>query len=207
MLGFCAFSQRAARAYARAEAVDRPGRLLHDLERRAVAVRRRVRRVGELLGHENLRILLRHALGDGATLGDGVADVARVVHEDHLRAVVPHELAPLLAHAVGHHDHGLVAPDSAHEREADALVAARRLDDDGVRIEHPARLGVADHVVGRARLDGAAHVERLEFHQNLGAVRVGHTVQADQRRLSHRFQYVVVNHSCTFLSEIPIYYT
>ena len=126
---FADAAESPARSDSRAEAVDGLGRLLHDLERSSVAVRCRVCRVGELLGNKDLRVLLRHALGDGAALRDCVADVARVMDEYHLGAVVPHELAPLLANAVGHDDHRLVALHRSDEGEADSLVAARRLHD------------------------------------------------------------------------------
>ena len=174
--------------------MDRLGGLLHDLEGGAVAVRSRVGGIRELLRHEDAWILLRHALRDGGTFGDGRADVAGVVHENDLRPVVAHELAALLAHAVRHHDDGLVSLDRADEGETDALVAACRLHDDGVRLEPPALFGVSDHVEGGARLDGAAHVERLELHQHLGHVGCDHAVQAHKRGVPYRVKYCVADH-------------
>ena len=153
-----------------------------------------VRGIGELLRHEHMRILLRHALGDGAAFRDGVADVARIVHEDHFGTVVAHELAPLFAHAVRHHDHGLVASHGTHQRETDALIAACRLHDGRVRREQTARFGVADHVVGGTRLDGAAHVEGFELHQHLSHVWRDHAVEPHQRGVAHCVQYRVADH-------------
>ena len=174
--------------------MDGLGRLLHDLERGSVAVRRGVCGVGKLLGDKDLRVLLRHALGYGAALRDGVAYVARVMDEYHLGAVVPHELAPLLADAVGHDDHRLVALHRSYEGEANSLVAARRLHDYGIRPEKPARLGVAYHVVGGARLDGAADVQRLELDEHLGHVGRRHAVEPHERRMPHRIKNSVADH-------------
>ena len=131
---FAYAAKGSASSDSRAKAVNRTRRLLHDFKRSSVAVCRRIRGVRELLGNKDLRILFRHALGNGAALRDGIANVARIMDEYHLGAVVPHELAPFLAHAIRHDDHCLVALHRTHKSEADSLVAARRLDNDRVRL-------------------------------------------------------------------------
>ncbi len=104
------------------------------------------------------------------------------------------ELAAFLADGVGHNDDGAVAPDRAYERESDTLIAARRLDDDRVVVNQTLLLRLNDHIQRGARLDGAAYIERLELDENVSAVLVYHAVQSNQRGLTYRFQYVVINH-------------
>ena len=192
-------AQRAPRAHTRAEAVDRTRRLLHDLKRRMVTMHRRIRGIRELLRHVDAGILLRHPLRDVRALGDGVADVARVVHHYDARAVVLHELPPLFAHAVGHHDHRLVALHRADEGETNALISAGRLDDDGIRLQQSLALGRLDHVQRRARLDGTTHIERLELDQDFRTVRIHHPIQANQRRVPDGLKYRIADHLLPFL--------
>jgi len=59
-------------------------------------------------------------------LGDALADIAVVVHEDDVRPVVTDELAPLLAHGVGHDDDRPVAPHRADERKAAHIARERQ---------------------------------------------------------------------------------
>ena len=145
--------KRPPRADARTEAVNRTRGLLHDFQRRMVTVRGGIRRIGELLGNENLRIFLRHALRHRGALGNRIADVARIMNETDLRAVMLDQLPTLFTDAVGHDDDRLIAAHGADERKANALIAARRFDDDGIGLEASAGLGIENHVVGRPRLD------------------------------------------------------
>lgn len=114
--------------------------------------------------------------------------------DDHLGAIMAHQLAALLGDRIGHDDDGPVALDRADERKADALVAAGRFHDDGVRFQHATRLGVADHIVCRAGLDRTAHVQPFKLHQDFGRVFRRHVVQPDNRRMPHRVKNVVINH-------------
>ena len=116
------------------------------------------------------------------------------MHELYLRAVVPDELPPLLADGVRHDDDRVIALDRADEREPDALVAAGGLDDHGVRVQQPGVFRLLDHVQRGARLDGAAHVQTLELHEDLRAARLRHPVKAHERGMPHRLQNVVVYH-------------
>ena len=89
-----------------------------------------VGRVVELLRHPRVRRLFHELLGarDGAfhALGAG--------REHELRAEHREQRAPLERHRLGHREDELVAFGRRDERQRDAGVAARRLDDHGVLV-------------------------------------------------------------------------
>ena len=72
--------------------------VLGDLERGVVAVGAHVVDVLKLLGHIDVRVFGGHAVGDFYALVDGLADVALVVDDNHLGAVMVHQLATLQTH-------------------------------------------------------------------------------------------------------------
>ena len=86
------------------------------------------------------------------------------------RAEKAHELAALDAEALGHRHDERVALGGADHREADAGVAARRLDDGLAGPERAVALGGLDHAEGEAVLDRAERVERLELDVELDAL-------------------------------------
>ena len=200
---FADSAQSSACANARAETVYRLRRLLHYLERGAMAVRRRVRRIRELLGDEHLRILLGHSLRYRGAFGYGVANVASVMDKHHFRAVVAHKLAAFFADAVGHDNDRPVALHRADESESYALVSASGLDYHGVGPEQPARLGVTNHVERRTGLYGAANVHCLELYKDFGHVGRRHPTKPHQRRMSQRVKYAVADHLSPFFCFLP----
>ena len=121
---------------------------------------------------------------------DAGADVSGVVDQNYLCAVVAYQLSALLADGIRHNDDGAVAFHRAHQRESDPLVAACRLDNDRVLMDQTAFLGVADHIVGSARLDGAAHVQSLKFYKNFRIFRAVHPPEADDGSVPDCFQNV-----------------
>ena len=147
-----------------------------DLERRVVAMRAQVIDVLELLGNVDARVLGFHLHGYLDAVVDGFPDVALVVHDYDLGAVVAHELAALFRNGIGHDDARLVAAHGADERQADSLVAARRLDDDAAGADFPALLGFLDHHGSGARLHRSAHVHALVLHEDLGHSRLDDAV-------------------------------
>ena len=80
------------------------------------------------------------------------------------RAVEPQQALALAAHALREREDEVVALRGADERERDAGVAARRLDDRRPpRLDAPFGLGRLDHRDADPVLDAAAGVERLEL--------------------------------------------
>ena len=73
-------------------------------------------------------------------------------------------------------DDGAVSLHSPHEGKTDALIAAGGFHDDRVGFYHSFFFRLADHIVGRSCLDGAAHVQTFKFHQNFRAFRRHHAV-------------------------------
>ena len=87
------------------------------------------------------------------------------------RPVQPQQALALAAHPLRQRQHQLIALGRAHERERDAGVAARRLDDRRApRLDPAFGLGRLDHRHADAVLDAAARVERLELREQLDAV-------------------------------------
>ena len=76
--------------------------------------------------------------------------------------------APLQRHRLRHGQDELVAFGRRHERQRDAGIAAGRLDDHRVLLEHPALLGRLDHGHADAVLDAAQRVEELALEQDRG---------------------------------------
>src|SRR5207247_2017216 len=126
----------AARADPGHEGVDLR-ELGQDLGRGRAAVDLRVGGIRELLRHVPVGVLGEHLLG----LADGAVHALRVGREHERRAVGDEEGAALLAHRVGHGEHEAVALDRCHQCEADAGVAAGRLDDRAARPDEPVALG------------------------------------------------------------------
>ena len=189
-------AQCAARSDSGAESVNGLGRLLHDFESRSVAMRRRIGGVRKLFWDEYARVLFRHALGDCGALFDCRTDMSGIMHENDVRTVVLHELAALFAHAVGHYDDRFISFDGSDEGKPDSLVAACRLDDDGIGFEKSTLFGFTDHVCGGARLYGSTYVQGFEFHKDFRHFGRSHAVQAHQRRVPHCIKYRVADHGC-----------
>ena len=154
---------RAARARAGDEVGDPPGRLAPDLGPGGLLVGQRVGRVGVLVGAEGVELV-------GQPVGDRVVAL-RVLgrhgdraHHD-LGAVGPQQRDLLRGHLVGHHEDAAVAALGGDDGEADAGVAARRLDDRAARPQQAVALGGEDHLQRRPVLRRAARVRRLHLHR------------------------------------------
>ena len=187
-------AERAAGADAGAEAVDRLADLLHDLKRGMVFMDKRIVRVFKLLGDPNGGILAGHAQRSLEAFLDAGTDITIVVDQDQFCAVAADQLTPFLADTVRHDNTDLVAPDSADERQTDALVAAGGLDNDGILGDLTALFGFADHIVSGARFDAAADVDSFIFNKDFSRTGRNDLVQPDDRCMSDCFQYIVIDH-------------
>ena len=93
----------------------------------------------------------------------------------------------LAGELVGHDEHHAVAALQRDEREPDAGVPARRLDDGAAGAEFARRLGGFDDPRGDAVLRGAAGVQVLDLGEHGGAdagVSRRHGVEADEGRVA-----------------------
>ena len=126
------------------------------------------------LGVHRVVVLVRQEPPGGLTgepLGHLVVGLGRLRRDraradDDLGAVRAEEIALLLALLVGHRADEAVALDRRGHREADAGVAARRLDDGPAGLEETAPLGVLDHEKADPILDGAAGIQVLELRDD-----------------------------------------
>ena len=115
----------------RHEDVDLAVGVAPDLLGRRLAVNLRVGRVLELLRHEGVRRILDQLLG----LGDGALHALLGRRQHDLGPERLEQPPPFQAHALGHGHDQLVAARGTGERQADAGVAAGRLDDDRVLVD------------------------------------------------------------------------
>ena len=148
----------------------------------------RVRLVAVLVGHDEARVLGDEVLGQR----DRTVRAERSGRVDDLGAEQRRHLAALVGDVVGHDEGDPVAPPASDHGEGDAGVARRRLEDDRVRAEQPARLEVLDEVLGDPILDRACRVHELELGEDPdGRVR-RHPWDFDERRVADRAEDVFV---------------
>jgi hypothetical protein len=188
----------AAGTGSRDEHVDVPVGVAPDLLGRRPAVDRRVRLVFELPCENGAR-----PLGGDALRGlDGLGHALVRVGEDEFGAVRLEQGAALLRHRGGHREHHLVAAGGADERQGDAGVAARRLDDGAARLQLAGLLGRLDQGVAETVLHRRAGVVELELDEDLGVETLGQCVETHQRRLTERGGDVGVDagHGCSQVS-------
>jgi hypothetical protein len=100
--------------------------------------------------------------------------------------------ASFRAHGFGHSDNQFVAFDGGHESQPDPGVAAGRLDERGfARLNLSGALGILDHADADAVFHAAARIHALQLGNNRGFSAGGHFIQADKRRVSDEFGYVI----------------
>ena len=140
--------------------------------------------VFKLLGDPHVFVLPGHPVGGVQAGLDAGADVPVVMDQNQLRPVGLDELPPFFTDGVGHNDADLVPLHRPHQGQADALVAAGGLHDNGVRGQNPPGLRVQDHVAGGAGFNGAADVDPFVFYQHIGRARRHHAGEPDERGVS-----------------------
>ena len=123
-----------------------------------------VGRVDELAGDKGIGNLLGQLIG----LGNGTFHALGTLAQNQLRTVGFHQLAALHAHGLRHHDDDAVALGGSHSSQADAGVAGSRLNDHGAGLELAGGLGIVDHLLGNAVLDGTGRVEVFQLCQHSG---------------------------------------
>ncbi len=154
-----------------------------------VAVDRRVGRVLELLGHEIPLVGLGQLLG----LGDRARHAFGARRQDEFGAVGEQQLPALDAHRLGHRQHDLVAARRGHHRQRDTGVPARRLEDDGVRLEQTRLFGGVDHGDPDAVFHAVRRVEEFQLRHDVGAGAIGYPTQPDQWGVSDQLCDVLGN--------------
>ncbi|MNT42415.1 hypothetical protein D3C72_1788340 [compost metagenome] len=156
--------------------------LLPDFRGRRRFVGQRIGGIVELVGEEGARQFARQARRIIlVVLGMALAHVrARGVHFGAQGFQVQHFFR---RHLVGHDENHAVALDAADQRQADAGIAGRRLDDGAARLQAAVRFGRLDDGQSDAVLDGTAWILRFQFQEQLAQARIepGHF---DQRGIA-----------------------
>ena len=184
--------QRAAGADRRDETVDLAAGLGPDLLRRGADMAVAVGDIVELVGPDRaVRLGPRHLLGQAARQFHVVVGVLvrHRRHLDQLGAEQSDRVLLLLALRIGNDDHGAVAERLGDQRQADAGIAGRALDDDAARLQQPALFGVADDEQAGAVLDRLARIHELGLAQDLAAGFFRGLVEADQGRVADRVDH------------------
>ena len=114
----------------------------------------------------------------------------RARREDDLGAEHAHELAPLDGEAVGHGHHERIALLRADHGEADARIAACRLDNGLAGLECAAALAFLNDVERKPVLDRSRGIEELGFGVDRPAGDA-EIVDADGRRIADRVDNAV----------------
>ena len=112
--------------------------------------------------------------------------------QDDLGAEGLEQLAALEAHALGHRQDAAIPAHRAHERQADARVAAGRLDHDAAGLQRARALGVFDHRQADAVFDRAAGVGLLHLRPDRRP-RPSRAGRADrhQGRVTHEVEHAI----------------
>ena len=161
---------RPARAHREHERVELAAGLLPDLRARCLVVGLRIRGIGVLVGLVRAGDLLREPRRDGVVALRRLGRHRRRADDD-LGPEGAQQGDLLLRDLVGHHEDAAVALQRGGDREADARVAARRLDDRPSGGELPLLLGALDHPEADPVLDAAARVHELELGEEQRARR------------------------------------
>ena len=193
----------AARANTRAEAVNRPFHVLEDFLRGVVLVGKQVVDVFELLRDIHVGVFRRHAVRSVDAFLNALANVAVIVNDDHVGTVMANQLAAFFRNAIRHDDNRFISTYRSNQRQTNTLISAGRLNNNGVGLDIAALFGGRNHLICGAGLYAAAHVDAFELADNLSGIGLAKTIEANERRVAHGLQYIVVNHS--FLQRIELF--
>ena len=136
-------------------------------------------------------------LGGGELFGEPDRAVAALLarREHDFRAVDLEQLAPLDRDVLGHDDPEPVPAAARDDREPDARVARRRLEDGVARGERTFLLRQVHHLQRDAILRGSSGVLTLELGEDPDVGIRGQLVDPDERRVADKAEDVVVAHA------------
>ena len=112
---------------------------------------------------------------------------ARARRADDFRAKRLEECDLFAGELVRHDKHDAIAASERRERDADAGVAGRALDDSAAFLKDAAPLGVVDHGASDAVLDAAARIRKLQLRVELRALGNVETADPHQRGVADEF--------------------
>jgi hypothetical protein len=155
-------ADRPAGAHPGDKDADAPAGLPPEFRAGGLVVRLGVGRVPVLAGQDSVRRLFGQPARD-RIIGARIVWLDGGGRDDDSRAEGAQQANLLIAHLVGHDEDRLVTLECGGDREADAGVAARALDDRTAWPQPALALGRRDHGQPNAILDAAAGVEELDL--------------------------------------------
>ena len=123
-----------------------------------------------------------------------LSDVAVIMDEYDLSAVVFNELAAFFAHGIRHYDDRLVAPYSADECQTDTLIPACRFDDDSIFIYPAFFFGIFYHIESCSGLDRSADVKTFKLYKYFRIAFFVYAVKPYHRCMTDCFKYIIIYH-------------
>src|SRR4029079_6760997 len=134
-----------------------------------------------------VRDLSGHLLG----LLDRALDAVVAGRQNDFAAEGTHDLALFHGEVFGDAEDDAITHAHAGERQTDAGVAGRGLDDRAALLQQSVAFGARDHADADAVLDRASRVEELQLRKNLGVLRSRDVPQAQHRRVADEIENVV----------------
>ena len=187
---FAGAAEGAAGTYASYEEVNLALGVLPDFRAGSCLVSGRVGLIGEL-GRD---IGMRDGSGKLLCLGNGALHALGTVGQDDFCPVCLQKVAALHGHGLRHGEDSPVATGCRHAGQADAGVAAGRLDDDGILGELALGLSLLNHGLGDTVLDAACRVEIFQLYQDISLQAVGldKVIGTEQRSAPDEFCYAII---------------
>ena len=187
---FAGAAEGAAGTYTSYEEVNLALGIFPDFRTSSCLVGSRVCLVGELGRDVGMR--------DGSSkllcLGNSALHALGTVGQDNFCPVCLQKVAAFHGHGLRHGENSPVATGCRYAGQADAGIAAGRLDDDGILGELALGLSLLNHSLGDTVLDTACRVEIFQLYQDISlqAVCLDEVVGAEQRGTSDKFCYTVI---------------
>ncbi|CDN43080.1 hypothetical protein BN871_CK_00470 [Paenibacillus sp. P22] len=162
------------------EHIHSPFHLLHDLQRRRSPMRIWIGGIFKLKGN----VAAFNSYSQLLRLADRSRHPLRCRRQHDLGSVSPQDADPLLAHIVRHDENGLVSSRRRIHGDADARVAAGRLDDRPPRLQETVLLRLQHHIGGGPVLHASARIELFQLHVHLGVLGTDEPIEPDCRGIS-----------------------
>ncbi len=179
--------QRAAAADRADKSVHLAVRLVPDFRARRVDMTLPVGDIVELIGPDRpARVGFRQFFCQSAGIFDIIIRVLVGFRRDkaQIRSAIAQQGLFLIGLGFGHDDHGFIAARIGDQREADARIARRALNNQPAGSEQALRLRILDDGERRAVLDRAAGIEEFGLAVDVAARRLRRGGKADKRRVA-----------------------
>ncbi len=177
--GFSYSGNGTAGADAGTESMDGAVCLLQNLNSGPGTVHCRIGGIFKLLRYKHSWIFSGHGESFLEALFDTCANIPGVMNQNHLCSVMFHQLTSFFTDRIRHNNFCLISPYCSYQRQANALIAAGGLHNNGIFFNQAFFFRILYHIVSGSCLDGTSHIQPFKFHQHLSAFRLCHVVQTN----------------------------